>query len=288
MLYFHCSLLAPVCHRLQSIWIQFRMWTGWCTLTTYCIPDAGIKFNLFEKKSTQCLLDTVKYWQCHFYCILVHFQSGPGLKSKCATYLHIFLSLSRVPHKSSSSLTWITGREMCALWCCDNKQLRLITLSRINAHTQRQTHSHGHAKLLQPLLFQLFGLEEEFKAALALVVSEVESVGPLQQERKHTHFRPRNKMMAYQYTESLTERQMEQEGAGAGGDRMQGDRWRQRDAKWKRNASGRANTMAGGMEGSRTDRQRQNREEEHEGEEEECEVAVPYNCWAADSMHRPK
>lgn len=54
-------------------------------------------------------------------------------------------------------------------------------------NTQKEsTHSHGHAKLLQPLLFQLFGLEEEFKAALALVVSEVESMGPLQQERK-TH-----------------------------------------------------------------------------------------------------
>lgn len=66
---------------------------------------------------------------------------------------------------------------------------------------------------------------------------------------------------------------------------MQGDRWRQRDAKRKRNASGRANTKAGGMEGSRTDRKRQNREEEHEGEEEEGEVALPYNCWAADSMH---
>lgn len=42
-------------------------------------------------------------------------------------------------------------------------------------------HSHGHAKLLQPLLFQLFGLEEELEAALALFVREVESVGPLQQ-----------------------------------------------------------------------------------------------------------
>lgn len=41
-------------------------------------------------------------------------------------------------------------------------------------------HSHGHAKLLQPLLLQLFGLEEELKAILALVVGEVESVGPLQ------------------------------------------------------------------------------------------------------------
>ena len=46
------------------------------------------------------------------------------------------------------------------------------------------THSHGHAKLLQPLLFQLFGLEEKFKAVLALVVSEVESVGPLQKKKK--------------------------------------------------------------------------------------------------------
>lgn len=40
-------------------------------------------------------------------------------------------------------------------------------------------HSHGHAKALQPLLFQLFGLEEELEAALSLVVREVESVGPL-------------------------------------------------------------------------------------------------------------
>lgn len=45
----------------------------------------------------------------------------------------------------------------------------------------KEKHSHGHAKLLQPLLLQLFGLEEEFKAVLALVVSEVESVRPLQQ-----------------------------------------------------------------------------------------------------------
>lgn len=51
---------------------------------------------------------------------------------------------------------------------------------------RRQTHSHGHAELLQPLLFQLFGLEEELEAALALVVSEVESVGPLQ-EGQNTH-----------------------------------------------------------------------------------------------------
>lgn len=41
-------------------------------------------------------------------------------------------------------------------------------------------HSHGHAKLLQPLLLQLFGLEEELEAALTLFVREVESVGPLQ------------------------------------------------------------------------------------------------------------
>lgn len=45
---------------------------------------------------------------------------------------------------------------------------------------RKEKHSHGHAKLLQPLLFQLFGFEEELKAVLALVVSEVESVGPLQ------------------------------------------------------------------------------------------------------------
>lgn len=65
-------------------------------------------------------------------------------------------------------------------------------------HSETNTHSHGHAKLLQPLLFQLFGLEEEFKAALALVVGEVESVGPLQQKGKHTYLRKGNKMIACQ------------------------------------------------------------------------------------------
>lgn len=65
------------------------------------------------------------------------------------------------------------------------------TVTHKRSHSQTKAHSHGHAKLLQPLLFQLFGLEEELKAALALVVSEVESVGPLQREREthiFTHF----------------------------------------------------------------------------------------------------
>lgn len=73
-----------------------------------------------------------------------------------------------------------------------------------------------------------------------------------------------------------------QKGAGAKGDRMQGDRWRQRDAKWKRDASGRANTKTEGMEGGRTDRHRHKHNRE---QEEESEVVVPYNCWAADIMH---
>lgn len=62
------------------------------------------------------------------------------------------------------------------------------------------TNLHGHSKLLQPLLLQLFGLEEELKAALALIVSEVESVGPLQEENRSEF-------------------------------RKELDRWRQRDAK---------------------------------------------------------
>lgn len=45
---------------------------------------------------------------------------------------------------------------------------------------ETNNNSHRHAELLQPLLFQLFGLKEELEAALALVVREVESVGPLQ------------------------------------------------------------------------------------------------------------
>ena len=44
-------------------------------------------------------------------------------------------------------------------------------------------HSHSHAELLQPLLFQLFGLEEELKASLPLVVCEVEDIGPLEERR---------------------------------------------------------------------------------------------------------
>lgn len=55
------------------------------------------------------------------------------------------------------------------------------------------------------------------------------------------------------------------------------------------NASGGANTKAERLEGCRTDRQRQNREEEQKGRRGNvCEVAVPHNCWASDSMHRPK
>lgn len=135
-------------------------------------------------------------------------------------------------------------------------------------------HLHGHAELFQPLLFQVFGLEKELKAALALVMSEVESVGPLQQRKRKT-LDSQGATMPNKKTEGFGERQTEREGAER--DRMQGDRWRQRDAKWKRDASGRANTKAEGLEGRRNDRKRQNIEAEREGENE-CEVAVPYNC----------
>lgn len=67
-------------------------------------------------------------------------------------------------------------------------------MSHLSAEKE-STHSHGHAKLLQPLLLQFFGLEEKFKAALALVVSEIESMGPLQQEgRQKMHQQPINKL----------------------------------------------------------------------------------------------
>lgn len=67
----------------------------------------------------------------------------------------------------------------------------------VSTHTH--THSHGHAELLQPLLFQLFGLEEELEAALALFMREVESVGPLQhmQEKQHSFRWRRNGGAAY-------------------------------------------------------------------------------------------
>lgn len=89
-------------------------------------------------------------------------------------------------------------------------------------------HSHGHAELFQPLLFQVFGLEKELKAALALVMSEVESVGPLQQRKRKT-LDSQGATMPNKKTEGFGERQTEWEGAER--DRMQGDRWRQRDAK---------------------------------------------------------
>ena len=69
--------------------------------------------------------------------------------------------------------------------CSGDKESR-TSVTQIHTLAEK-TNSHGHAKLLQPLLLQLFGLEEEFKAALALVVSEVEAVGPLQQGRKNMH-----------------------------------------------------------------------------------------------------
>lgn len=64
----------------------------------------------------------------------------------------------------------------------DITQPKCITWPHALTHTH--THSHGHAELVQPLLFQLFGLEEELEAALALFMREVESVGPLQQKKK--------------------------------------------------------------------------------------------------------
>ena len=54
-----------------------------------------------------------------------------------------------------------------------------LQLRQKNKKEKNNNNLHGHAKLFQPLLFQLFGLEQEFKAGLAMVVGEVESVGPL-------------------------------------------------------------------------------------------------------------
>lgn len=100
--------------------------------------------------------------------------------------------------------------------CSRHKETRCHqTVTKESTHTSKDnTHSHGHAKPLQPLLLQLFGLEEELKAVLALVVSEVESIGPLQREERHTVETEINEVKGFR------ERQMEQEGAEAERDSM--------------------------------------------------------------------
>lgn len=91
---------------------------------------------------------------------------------------------------------------------CDTKAVHtredthkhFICLSHRNTHTHnthtaargvrqrhdmgQNTHSHGHAKLLQPFLLQLLGFEEQLEATLPLVVCQVEPIGPLKQETK--------------------------------------------------------------------------------------------------------
>ena len=74
--------------------------------------------------------------------------------------------------------------------------------AREHTHALTCKHLQGHAKLFQPLLLQFFGLEEELKATLTLVMCEVESVGPLRTRRRR---RERER-------ESEREREREEEG----------------------------------------------------------------------------
>jgi len=48
-----------------------------------------------------------------------------------------------------------------------------------SAVTSCAVYSHGHVKLVQPLLLELAGLEEELEAHESLLVRQVEAVAPL-------------------------------------------------------------------------------------------------------------
>lgn len=128
-------------------------------------------------------------------------------------------------------------------------------------------HSHGHAKLLQPLLFQLFGLEEELEAALALFVREVESVGPLQKNNtasgggEAASWRINKPRARVSWRREDTGRQMET-----------------KRCKMKEGCLGESQQRVEGWKAGGTDRQTENRERD-----EGCEVAAPRNCWTADS-----
>lgn len=121
-------------------------------------------------------------------------------------------------------------------------------------------HSHGHAKLLQPLLFQLFGLEEELEAALALFVREVESVGPLQQNNTASG------------GGEAAPRRINKPRARVSWRRGYGETDGDKEMQNERGLPGGEPTKSGGMEGGRTDRQTENRERD-----EGCEVAAPRN-----------
>lgn len=114
----------------QLIWIQFRMTTSWWgSLTLNWTECAQAVLSVYLVNSKCCL-----FWQWYFYRT---FSQASKVSVQLVCHVFFFFSLSHVPHKSSS-LTWITGWKMCLLWCRDDAQPKLITLSRMNTHAQWQ------------------------------------------------------------------------------------------------------------------------------------------------------
>lgn len=57
--------------------------------------------------------------------------------------------------------------------------LRRLQIAVTAERSRSRVYSHGHFKLIQPLLLQLPGFKKELEASVSLLVSHVEAVAPL-------------------------------------------------------------------------------------------------------------
>lgn len=62
-----------------------------------------------------------------------------------------------------------------------------------NGYVSVPVYSHGHFKLVKPLLLQLPGLEKQLKACVPLLVSHVEPVAPLRRSWRRTTVKLRHR-----------------------------------------------------------------------------------------------